>query len=116
MIEDAGLEPVQVEVIETSRGPVIIGGPDQQYGDHQAISLRYPPRVTGQLGFAALPQLLKATTVGDVDTAFAGWVEPVNVVMAANTWGGPLHRTAGLVSAEAPVQPAVRSTGLGGGV
>ncbi|MFF8987577.1 GNAT family N-acetyltransferase [Streptomyces globisporus] len=125
-IEVAGAEPQQVEVIETDRGPVIIGdGPGA--GDDAAdgaggetadvagseaadvapaagdtfISLRYPPRVTGELGFDALPALLRARTVADVDTALDRWVEPVNVVLAADTSGATLHRVAGHV----PVRP-----------
>lgn len=89
----AGGDPVVVEVIETERGPVIIGGPDQD----EAISLRYPPRVREDLGFDALPALLAATTVADVDRALDGWAEPVNVVLAADTEGGLLHRVAGYV-------------------
>ncbi|GAA0942398.1 hypothetical protein GCM10009554_34840 [Kribbella koreensis] len=92
-VEIAGADPVEIELIETARGPVIIGGPDQS----QAISLRYPPRVTHRIGFEVLPKLLKATTVADVDAAVDRWVEPVNVLMAADTAGGLLHRTAGLV-------------------
>lgn len=86
-IEVAGGDAVQVEVIETERGPVIADG----------ISFRHPPRVTGELGFDALPALLRATSVADVDRAFDRWVEPVNVVLAADTSGGLLHRTAGRV-------------------
>ncbi|MEV8378405.1 penicillin acylase family protein [Kribbella sp. NPDC056861] len=93
VIEVAGAESVEIEVIETARGPVIIGGVDES----QAISLRYPPRVSHRLGFEALPKLLKAMTVEDIDNAVDRWVEPVNVVMAADTAGGLLHRTAGLV-------------------
>ncbi|WP_405913648.1 GNAT family N-acetyltransferase [Streptomyces sp. NBC_00963] len=92
-IEVAGGEPVVVEVTETARGPVIAGGPDSP----SAISLRYPPRVTGELGFEALPLLLRARTVTDVDRAFDRWAEPVNVVQAADTRGGLLHRVAGAV-------------------
>lgn len=98
LIEVAGADPVEIEVIETPRGPVVIGGPDED----QAISLRYPPRVTGRTGFEALPKLLAATTVADIDAAFDDWVEPVNVVMAADTSGGLLHRTAGLVPERHP--------------
>jgi penicillin amidase len=87
VVEVSGADPIEVDVIETDRGPVIMDG----------ISLRYPPRVTGRLGFEALPKLLRATSVNDVDAAFAAWVEPVNVVLAADTAGGLLHRTAGLV-------------------
>ncbi|WP_097991095.1 GNAT family N-acetyltransferase [Streptomyces sp. f51] len=125
-IEVAGAAPEQVEVIETDRGPVIIGdGPgaevetadvaggeaaDAAEGAHPEsgeaadgtfISLRYPPRVTGELGFDALPALLRARTVADVDTALDHWVEPVNVVLAADTSGATLHRVAGHV----PVRP-----------
>ncbi len=99
-IEVAGAEPVEVEVIETERGPVISGGPD----DDPAItvSLRHPPRVTGDLGFAVLPALLRARTVADIDAALDGWVEPVNVVLAADTAGGLLHRVAGRVPRRHP--------------
>ncbi|MGQ4728874.1 GNAT family N-acetyltransferase [Streptomyces sp. Ju416(a)] len=109
-IEVAGAEPERVEVIETDRGPVIIGdGPgagDDAAGvapaaDGTCISLRYPPRVTGELGFDVLPALLRARTVADVDTALDRWVEPVNVVLAADTAGDTLHRVAGHV----PVRP-----------
>ncbi|MCK8433933.1 penicillin acylase family protein [Streptomyces sp. D2-8] len=103
-VEVAGEEPVEVEVIETGRGPVIIGGPEGLDGDLAdpsgvpvAISLRYPPRVTGDLGFGALLALLRARRVADVDRALDHWAEPVNVVQAADTEGGVLHRVAGRV-------------------
>ncbi|WP_213455047.1 penicillin acylase family protein [Rhizomonospora bruguierae] len=92
-VEVAGGDPVDLEVIETERGPVVVGGPD----DEMAISLRYVPRVRGDLGFAALPALLAATRVADVDAACEHWVEPVNVLLAADTAGGLLHRVAGAV-------------------
>ena len=165
-VEVAGEDPVEVEVIETGRGPVIIGGPegidgdpaggraydadpaydgdlaydgDPAYDGRQAdsadpanpvdhadpedpadsadsadsadpahpvappvaISLRYPPRVTGDLGFSALLPLLRARRVADVDRAFDRWAEPVNVVQAADTEGGVLHRVAGRVPVRA---------------
>ncbi|MFG2062130.1 penicillin acylase family protein [Micromonospora sp. NPDC048871] len=99
-IEVAGGAPVEVEVIETERGPVISGGPDEQ--PEVTVSLRYPPRVTGDLGFAVLPALLHARTVDDLDAALDGWVEPVNVVLAADTAGGLLHRVAGRVPRRHP--------------
>ncbi|MFE6771343.1 GNAT family N-acetyltransferase [Streptomyces fimicarius] len=72
-------------------------------GGDTFISLRYPPRVTGELGFDVLPALLRARTVADLDTALDRWAEPVNVVLAADTAGGTLHRVAGHV----PVRPYV---------
>ncbi|MEU0402001.1 penicillin acylase family protein [Streptomyces sp. NPDC006197] len=96
-IEVADAEPVGIEVIETDRGPVIIGEPRDGSAEWEGIALRHPPRVTGELGFGVLPALLRARTVADVDTALDGWVEPVNVVQAADTRGGLLHRVVGHV-------------------
>ncbi|XUL89630.1 GNAT family N-acetyltransferase [Streptomyces galilaeus] len=104
-VEVAGEASVEVEVIETERGPVVIGGPEGLDGGVTAppgtpplaISLRHPPRVTEDLGFSTLLPLLRARQVADVDRAFDGWAEPVNVVQAADTEGGLLHRVAGKV-------------------
>ncbi|MFD3477034.1 GNAT family N-acetyltransferase [Streptomyces sp. NPDC058695] len=96
--EVAGERPQEVEVVETERGTVVIGGPDEGEG----IALRQPPRVREDLGFAALPALLRARTVADVDRAFDRWAEPVNVVQAADTEGGLLHRVAGAVPERDP--------------
>ncbi|MFI8787516.1 GNAT family N-acetyltransferase [Streptomyces sp. NPDC055105] len=96
--EVAGARPQEVEVVETERGTVVIGGPDEGQG----IALRQPPRVREDLGFAALPALLNARTVADVDRAFDRWAEPVNVVQAADTEGGLLHRVAGAVPERDP--------------
>ncbi|NJP51927.1 penicillin acylase family protein [Streptomyces sp. SBST2-5] len=110
-IEVAGEEPVETEVVETARGPVVIGGPEgpedgttgaaDPSAPPLAVALRYPPRVTGDLGFSALLPLLRARTVGDVDRALDLWAEPVNVVQAADTDGGTLHRVAGRVPVRA---------------
>ncbi|MFF9582549.1 GNAT family N-acetyltransferase [Streptomyces achromogenes] len=123
--------PLETELIETPRGPVIAGGPEgldaitapgekPSYGaaaggdlaaggepaadgvlaaggEAEALALRYPPRVTEDLGFSALLPLLRARTVADVDRALDAWTEPVNVVQAADTTGGTLHRVAGKV-------------------
>ncbi|MFJ8657404.1 penicillin acylase family protein [Streptomyces rochei] len=101
-IHVAGEDSVEVEVIETDRGPVIAGGPEGlDDGTPAALSLRYPPRVTGDLGFGALLPLLRARRVADVDRALDAWAEPVNVVQAADTEGGLLHRVAGRVPVRA---------------
>ncbi|MGW4887869.1 penicillin acylase family protein [Streptomyces murinus] len=100
-LEVAGEAPIEVEVIETERGPVIAGGPETPYdpegADGGTLALRYPPRVTEDLGFSALLGLLRARNVADVDRALDAWAEPVNVVQAADTGGGTLHRVAGRV-------------------
>jgi penicillin amidase len=113
----AGEPPVEIEVIETARGPVIAGGPEGLQaritasadddesgpgaGEDTALALRHPPRVTEDLGFSALLPLLRARTVQDVDRALDAWAEPVNVVQAADTGGGTLHRVAGRVPVRA---------------
>ncbi|WP_086773279.1 penicillin acylase family protein, partial [Streptomyces bobili] len=110
LVRVAGEEPVEVEVLETERGPVIAGGPEglddgnadgTDDGTPLALALRYPPRVTGDLGFSALLPLLRARRVADVDRALDIWAEPVNVVQAADTEGGLLHRVAGRVPVRA---------------
>ncbi|MEU2368528.1 penicillin acylase family protein [Streptomyces pseudogriseolus] len=114
-VEVAGEEPVEVEVVETGRGPVVVGGPEGLDGTVPepgepplAVALRYPPRVTGDLGFGALLPLLRARRVADVDRAADLWAEPVNVVLAADTEGGTLHRVAGRV----PVRSAAHRVRL----
>ncbi|MGA5119816.1 penicillin acylase family protein [Streptomyces pseudogriseolus] len=114
-VEVAGEEPVEVEIVETGRGPVVIGGPEGLDGTVPepgepplAVALRYPPRVTGDLGFGALLPLLRARRVADVDRAADLWAEPVNVVLAADTEGGTLHRVAGRV----PVRSAANRVRL----
>ncbi|MFE2284910.1 penicillin acylase family protein [Streptomyces sp. NPDC059443] len=97
----AGADPVEVEVLETARGPVVVRA-DGDDPSGQTLSLRYPPRVRRDLGFAALPALLRARTVADIDAALDGWAEPVNVVHAADTAGGLLHRVAGAVPLRDP--------------
>ncbi|WP_435611504.1 penicillin acylase family protein [Streptomyces sp. bgisy159] len=103
LVHVAGEAPVEIELVETERGPVIAGGPEgpPEDDDGCALSLRYPPRVTGDLGFGALLPLLRARRVADVDRALDAWVEPVNVVQAADTEGGLLHRVAGRVPVRA---------------
>ncbi|MFJ9721298.1 penicillin acylase family protein [Streptomyces sp. NPDC101209] len=101
-VQVAGEAPAEVEIIETERGPVIAGGPEGLEGgvaddEPLALALRYPPRVTGDLGFGALLPLLRARRTADVDKALDLWAEPVNVVLAADTEGGMLHRIAGRV-------------------
>ncbi|GAA1688890.1 hypothetical protein GCM10009830_40600 [Glycomyces endophyticus] len=87
----AGGDDETVEILETARGPVVADGPDG------ALSLRGPVNAAPDLGFSTLPKLLRARTVADVDAALDDWVLPVNVVMAADTAGGLLHRAAGKV-------------------
>ncbi|MEU4656847.1 penicillin acylase family protein [Streptomyces sp. NPDC023723] len=102
LVRVAGEGTVETEVIETARGPVIAGGPEGlDDGTPVALSLRYPARVTADLGFGALLPLLRARRVADVDRALAARTEPVGVVRATDTEGGTLHRGTGRVPVRA---------------
>ncbi|MDA1362831.1 GNAT family N-acetyltransferase [Glycomyces luteolus] len=95
-IEVAGSEAASVDVIVTGRGSVVADDGET------AMSVRSPLHAEPELGFAALPKLLRARTVADIDAALDGWVLPVNVAMAADTAGGLLHRVAGRVPERDP--------------
>jgi penicillin amidase len=97
-------EPVEVEVLETGRGPVVVPAwdppraPDEpRPAGPEAVSLRTPSRVRATLGFEALPRLLRARTADDVEAAWQSWVEPVNSVLAADASGEVRHLVAGWV-------------------
>ncbi|MFI7575421.1 penicillin acylase family protein [Micromonospora sp. NPDC049497] len=92
-IDVRGGEPESVEVIETPRGPVV----DHDRRTGEAISLRTPSRVEGNLGFGALLPLLRARTTDDVVEALRVWVEPVNSVLTADRRGRVRRLVAGLV-------------------
>ncbi|WP_284987495.1 penicillin acylase family protein [Arthrobacter sp. fls2-241-R2A-172] len=90
-------ESVSVDIIETARGPVISETPDGG-----ALSLRFPARVEGRLGFEALLPLLRSRSVSAVEAALDAWVEPVNSVIAADTSGNVTQFVAGLVPQRNP--------------
>ncbi len=99
-----GAGPVEVPVVVTRRGPVVVGlergleaalepvgtGPD-------CLSLRTPASVGSDLGFGAFLPLLRSRTVEEVTAALARWVEPVNSALVADTSGQVRHLLAGRV-------------------
>lgn len=85
-------QPVDVDIVESPRGPAIIW-----HQDGTALVLRYPAQAEGKSGLEALLPLLRAETVQDVQDALAHWVEPVNSVLAADSTGTTRHWVAGLV-------------------
>lgn len=98
-------DPVAVEAVETERGPVLVGGPEED----RALSVRMAPRVLADTGIASALALLRARTTADVEAAWAGWVEPVDAVLTADRDGRVVELTAGRVpvrdagNREAPV-------------
>ncbi|NNM45038.1 penicillin acylase family protein [Knoellia koreensis] len=89
----AGGVPVTVEIVETARGCVVVGGPDED----RALSVRMAPRVLLDTGIASALALLRARSTQDVEAAWAGWVEPVNAVLTADDTGRVVELTAGRV-------------------
>jgi penicillin amidase len=98
-----GGDPVDVEVVETDRGPVVVGEVDSE----RALSVRMVPRVEGDAGLSVSLALLRARSALDVREAWQGWVEPVNAVLTADRSGTVLEFTAGLV----PERPAANREG-----
>lgn len=90
-------EPVAVQVITTPNGAVVFGGPDERF----AMSLR-SPLLSEESTFDAPLDLLFARSVADVETALAGWVEPVNRVVIAQADGTVATHVAGRVPVRAP--------------
>ncbi|MDF9874707.1 penicillin acylase family protein [Cellulosimicrobium cellulans] len=71
----------RVETVETARGVVVTGGPDEP---DRTFAVRLPARVDVDLGVAAWRRLLRARSARDVTDAFATWVDPVDRVLAAD--------------------------------
>ncbi|WP_369372829.1 GNAT family N-acetyltransferase [Promicromonospora sp. Populi] len=62
--------------------------------------LNWPARELSDVGVASWRALLHVRTARDVADAFAGWVDPVNRVLAADSTGDVLSMTAGKVPAD----------------
>ncbi|MBD8077788.1 penicillin acylase family protein [Cellulosimicrobium arenosum] len=92
----------RVETWETARGVVVTGGPDPADAD-RTYALRLAARVDADLGVASWRQLLRSRSAHDVAAAFAGWVEPVNRVLAADR-DTVLSLTAGRVPDRDPAE------------
>ncbi|VXB89306.1 penicillin acylase family protein [Nocardioides sp. AX2bis] len=93
VVEVAGQEPVQVEVVRTPWGDVIEGG----LAEGRGLALRTAVSELGDTGLGALLGLLRARSADDVEAAFAGWVEPVNNLVVADRGGAVRYRLVGRV-------------------
>ena len=82
-----GGDDVDVDVVETERGPLVLDG----------LSVRFPARVASDVGFSCLLPLLRSRSAADVVDALRGWVDPVNRVLTADADGTVLSLDAGLV-------------------
>ncbi|WP_251151019.1 penicillin acylase family protein [Cellulosimicrobium sp. Marseille-Q4280] len=100
----------RVETWETARGVVVTGGPDAGEADPgdegRTFAVRLAARVDADLGVRAWRRLLHARSARDVADAFAGWVDPVNRVLAADR-DTVLSLTAGRVPRRSPRERAL---------
>ncbi|MFS0704423.1 penicillin acylase family protein [Cellulomonas sp. 179-A 9B4 NHS] len=108
---DAAPEDALADGVLASSGAATGDGTDQddvatgalpRVGAEEARSVRMQPRVDADLGFACLRPLLRARTAHDVAAALAGWVDPVNRVVAADADGTVLSFDAGRVADRHP--------------
>lgn len=95
-----GASEVEVTWVETPRGPLVT--------DRHA--LRWPVRVDADLGVASWRALQRVRSASDVAEAFAGWVEPVNRVLTADSSGAVLSLTAGRVPDRSRAERALPHT------
>ncbi|MCF8586902.1 penicillin acylase family protein [Gordonia liuliyuniae] len=86
-----GGDPVDVEIIATANGSVIVGGAD----DRWAMSLRTPMLSDAASTFDAVLDLLFASSIDDVEQALTNWVEPPNRIVIGDSSGGLRHHTVG---------------------
>lgn len=93
VVEVAGQDPVEVEVVRTPWGEVIEGG----LAEGRGLALRTAVSELGDTGLGALLGLLRARNADDVEAAFAGWVEPVNNLVVADRGGAVRYRLVGRV-------------------
>ncbi len=98
VIRVRGGDPVEVEALETERGTVVT---ELRIDGEELVgwSVRMPARTNADLGAGALLGLLRARSAGEVVTAFEGWVDPVNRVLAADRSGVVLSATVGVTPA-----------------
>ena len=87
-----GEDPVEVEVVRTPRGPVVL---EDLHGT--SFSLRRPSDVLDEIGFDCLVPLLRARTAADVVAALDRWVEPVNNLLVADREGAIRQQVVGRV-------------------
>lgn len=85
-----GGEPVEIDVVATRHGPVVVGDP----ATGVAMALRYTALDRPNPGFQCLVPQMRATSVAELDEAMRDWVDPCNNLTMADVHGtiGYLHR------------------------
>jgi penicillin amidase len=87
------VDPVPVDVAWTRHGPVLFGDPASGYAlAMRATALDEPAPTLG-----VLEPMLRARSVLELEQSLAGWVDPVNNLVAADRDGALLYRTVGRI-------------------
>lgn len=89
-IDVRGGDPVEVDVVVTRHGPVVIGHASSGY----AIALHYSALDHPNPGFQCLVPQMLARSVEELDEAMRDWIDPCNSMTMADVHGtiGYLHR------------------------
>jgi penicillin amidase len=92
-----GGRPVEIEVVVTHHGPIVLGDPRQGY----ALAFRYTATAGPNRTAEAFLPMLRAGSADALETAMRPWVDPVNNLVFADVHGAIGYRTRGQV----PVRP-----------
>ena len=87
LIEVRDGEPVRIEARDSDRGPLVT----------PELALAWAATAAPNTGFDTLPVMLRARSVGELFESMAGWVEPVNNLLAADRDGSIGYLTRGRV-------------------
>jgi penicillin amidase len=88
-----GAAPVEIDVVVTHHGPIVLGDPRAGC----AIALRYSATAEPNPTFESLLPMLRARGAGELEEAMRPWVDPVNNLVFADVHGAIGYRTRGRV-------------------
>jgi penicillin amidase len=88
-----GAAAVEIEVVATHHGPVVIGEPRHGH----ALACAYTSLAPGNSTFDAFVPMLRARSADELDRAMRPWVEPVNNLVFADVDGHIAYRARGRV-------------------
>lgn len=82
--------PVEMDVVVTRHGPIIMGEPENGFG----LAFKYTATTVPNLGFDCFTEMLKAESSDGLDASMENWVDPCNNFVFADVHGdiGYLNR------------------------
>jgi penicillin amidase len=85
--------PVEIDVVVTGHGPIVLGEPRQGY----AMAFRYSATAAPNRTAEAFLSMLRAATADELEAAMRPWVDPVNNFVFADIRGAIGYKTRGEV-------------------